>query len=80
MKDIKFLSNTHIQEQSFFSYLFIYFFNSMVSENFFSVIWDTYHWNFFGQIWTQDTFRRILGPFLVIFDICQFLVTVESFQ
>ena len=28
---------------------------------------------FFGQIWTQGTLRHILGPILVIFEICQFL-------
>ena len=29
---------------------------------------------FLGQIWTQWTLRHILGPILVIFDICQFLM------
>ena len=29
--------------------------------------------DFFGQIWTQGTLRHILGPILVIFEICQFL-------
>ena len=30
---------------------------------------------FFGQIFTQDTLRHILGPFLVHFEIFQFLET-----
>ena len=29
--------------------------------------------DFFGQIWTQGTLRHILGPILVIFEICHFL-------
>ena len=40
-----------------------------------------YNWPFgtlpFGllaQIWTQGTLRHILGPILVIFEICQLLV------
>ena len=30
--------------------------------------------DFFGQIQTQATLRHILGPILVIFEICHFLV------
>ena len=29
--------------------------------------------DFFSQIWTQGTLRHILGPIMVIFEICQFL-------
>ena len=29
--------------------------------------------DFFAQIWTQETLRHMLGPILVIFEICQFL-------
>ena len=29
------------------------------------------HWNFFCQIWTQDTLWHLLGLFLVNFEICQ---------
>ena len=29
--------------------------------------------DFLAQIWTQGTLRYILGPILVIFEICQFL-------
>ena len=35
---------------------------------------------FFGQIWTQLTLRHILGPFLVIFDICHFLTISGPFE
>ena len=35
-------------------------------------IWDTSFWTF-DQNWTQGTFRHILGPILVIFEICHFL-------
>ena len=31
----------------------------MVSENILSAIWDTFHLEFFGQIWTQDSLRHI---------------------
>ena len=37
-------------------------------------IWETSFWTFWGQIWTQGTLRHILGPILVIFEICQFLM------
>ena len=30
--------------------------------------------DFLAQIWTQDTLRHILGPILVNFEICQFLM------
>ena len=46
--------------------------NSMVIENFFLAIWDTSHWNFFCQIWTQDTLWHLRGPFLVNFDMSIF--------
>ena len=36
--------------------------------------------NFFGQIWTQGTLRHILGPILVIFEICQFLMIPGLFE
>ena len=36
--------------------------------------------DFFGQIWTQRTLRRILGPILVIFEICQFLTIPGPFE
>ena len=36
--------------------------------------------DFFGQIWTQGTLRHILGPILVIFEICQFLTIPEPFE
>ena len=34
----------------------------------------------FAQIWTQGTLRHILGPFLVIFEICQFLMIPGPFE
>ena len=34
----------------------------------------------FAQIWTQWAFRHILGPILVIFDICQFLMIPGPFE
>ena len=36
--------------------------------------------DFFGQIWTQGTLRHILGPILVIFEICHFLTISGSFE
>ena len=33
-----------------------------------------------GQIWTQGTLRHILGPILVIFEICQFLTIPGPFE
>ena len=43
-------------------------------------IWDTFFWTFFGQIWTQGTLRHILGPIMVIFEICHFLMTPGPFE
>ena len=34
----------------------------------------------FGQIWPQGTLRHILGPILVIFEICHFLAIPGSFE
>ena len=34
----------------------------------------------FGQIWTHGTLRHILGPILVIFEICQFLTIPGPFE
>ena len=42
--------------------------------------WDTSFWNFFCQIWTQGTLRYILGLFLVIFEICQFMKIPGLFE
>ena len=42
--------------------------------------WDTSFWNFFGQISTQGTLRHILGPILVIFEICYFLTIPGLFE
>ena len=36
--------------------------------------------DFLAQIWTQGTFRHILGPILVIFEICQFLTIPGPFE
>ena len=36
--------------------------------------------DFLGQIWTQWTLRHILGPILVIFDICHFLTIPGPFE
>ena len=36
--------------------------------------------DFFGQIWTQGTLSHILGPILVIFEICQFLTIPGLFE
>ena len=36
-------------------------------------IWDT-------SFWTQGTLRDILGPILVIFEICQFLTIPGPFE
>ena len=33
-----------------------------------------------AQIWTQGTLRHILGPILVIFEICQFLTIPGPFE
>ena len=43
-------------------------------------IWDTSFWTFLAQIWTQGTLRHILGPILVIFEICQFLTIPGPFE
>ena len=34
----------------------------------------------FGLIWTQGTLRHILGPILVIFEICKFLTIPGPFE
>ena len=36
--------------------------------------------DFYGQIWTQGTLRHILGPILVIFEICHFLTIPGPFE
>ena len=36
--------------------------------------------DFLGQIWTQGTLRHILGPILVIFEICHFLTISGPFE
>ena len=36
--------------------------------------------DFFAQIWKQGTLRHILGPILVIFEICQFLTIPGLFE
>ena len=36
--------------------------------------------DFFAQIWTKGTLRDILGPILVIFEICQFLMIPGPFE
>ena len=36
--------------------------------------------DFFGHIWTQGTLRYIIGPILVIFEICHFLMTPGLFE
>ena len=36
--------------------------------------------DFLAQIWTQGTLRHILGPILVIFEICQFLKNPGLFE
>ena len=36
--------------------------------------------DFFGQIGMQATLRHILGPILVIFEICQFLMIPILFK
>ena len=33
---------------------------TITSGNLLSAIWDTSHWFFFGQIWTQDSLRHLL--------------------
>ena len=43
-------------------------------------IWDTSFLDFLAQIWTQGTLRHILGPFLAIFEICQFLTIPGPFE
>ena len=35
-------------------------------------------WDFLAQIWTQRTLRHILGPILVIFEICQFFLWFQG--
>ena len=46
------------------------------------MIGDLEHFSleFFGQIWTQETLRHILGPILVIFEICHFLTISGLFE
>ena len=46
-----------------------------------------YNWPFgtlsldvFAQIWTKGTLRHILGPILVIFEICHFLMIPGPFE
>ena len=36
--------------------------------------------DFLAQIWTQGTLTHILGPILVIFEICQFLTIPGLFE
>ena len=36
--------------------------------------------DFFAQMLTQETLRHILGPILVIFEICQFLTIPGLFE
>ena len=36
--------------------------------------------DFLAQIWTQGTLRHILGPILVIFEICQFSAIPGPFE
>ena len=36
--------------------------------------------DFLAQIWTQGTLSHILGPILVIFEICQFLTIPGPFE
>ena len=36
--------------------------------------------DFLAQIWTQETLSHILGPILVIFQICQFLTIPGPFE
>ena len=36
--------------------------------------------DFFAQIWTQGTLRHILGPILVIFEICHFSTISGPFE
>ena len=43
-------------------------------------IWDTFFLDFLAQIWTQGTLRHILGPILIIFEICQFLMIPGPFE
>ena len=43
-------------------------------------IWDTSFRTFWLKIWTQGTLRHILGPILVIFEICQFLMIPGPFE
>ena len=36
--------------------------------------------DFLAQIWTQETLRHILGPIVVILDICHFLTIPGPFE
>ena len=36
--------------------------------------------DFLAQIWIQGTLRHILGPIVVIFDICHFLTIPGPFE
>ena len=47
--------------------------NHLFHDNLRLAIWG-------GQIWTQRTLRRILGPILVTFEICQFLTIPGPFE
>ena len=60
---------------------------SLHSNHLIALCMANYDWSFrtlpfglFCQIWTQGTLGHILGPILVIFEICHFLVIPGPFE
>ena len=43
-------------------------------------IWDTSFWTFWVKFGHEETLRHILGPILVIIEICQFLMIPWPFE
>ena len=43
-------------------------------------LFRTFPFGLFCQIWTEGTLRHILGPILVIFEICHFLTIPWPFE
>ena len=56
--------------------------NHLIASRMANYDWPFGHFllDFLAQIWTQGTLRHILGPILVIFEICQFLTIPGLFE
>ena len=53
---------------------------SIAHDNLRLAIWDTSFWTFLVKFGHKRTLRCILGPILVIFEICQFLTIPGPFE